>query len=108
MNITLNQIRDYIIFITSLIGGILIMSGYIQKVVIKILEPINQKIIGVEIDQCKNYLVRFLADVEKGKKLSELEYQRAYDAFDKYENEYHQNGYIHDWWNRVMKKERRK
>ena len=69
----------------------------------KLEKELNKKINSLGEDQCKNYLVRYLADVEDGEKVSELETERAYDAFGKYTNTYHGNSYIHSRWNKVMK-----
>lgn len=55
---------------------------------------------------CKNYLVRFLSDVELGKPVTDAEIQRAYEEFEQYVTIHHGNGYIHSKWELLMKEGR--
>lgn len=57
----------------------------------------NEKIDSLEINQCKDAIVDFISDVKSGKNVSSKE-ERAYEAYDKYTNVYHQNSYIHKLW----------
>ena len=125
-NLTLGNIASNILWLGAFIGGCLLLLKYAKSIFVKfITEPIteqmlknkqelnekindlqtdlNDKINVLGEDQCKNYLVRFLADVENGEIISEVETERAYDAYEKYTNVYHGNSYIHDRWNKVMK-----
>ncbi len=125
-NITLGTIASNIIWLGAFIGGCLLLLKYAKSIFKKVItEPItnqmlenkreldkkitdlqtdlNQKINVLGADQCKNYIVRYLADVENGENLSEVETERAYDAYEKYTNLYHGNSYIHSRWNKVMK-----
>lgn len=70
----------------------------------KKIKEVKDELSIVGADQCKNYLVRFLADVEKGQNLSEAEIERAYDAYEKYTKSYNGNSYIHDRWTKLMRK----
>lgn len=54
-------------------------------------EPINQKLTELTEDTqqlrlsvCKNYIVRFLADIEQGQAVDEVEKQRFYENYDLY------------------------
>lgn len=58
---------------------------------------INEKIDSLEINQCKDVIIDFISDVKSGKNVSPKE-ERAYEAYDKYSNVYHQNSYIHKLW----------
>lgn len=101
--ITLGQVSDTIAFIivfASSLGGFLVG---IKKIFSKQLEPLNSTLRQLDINQCKNYLVRFLADIERGEKLDNVEIQRAYEAYDHYTNDLKCNSYIHDKWNKLMK-----
>jgi peptidoglycan hydrolase CwlO-like protein len=60
-------------------------------------KQINQKIDAIEISQCKDAIVDFISDVKAGRNILSKE-ARAYEAYDKYVNEYHQNSYIHKLW----------
>lgn len=60
-------------------------------------KQINQKIDAIEISQCKDAIVDFISDVKAGRNISSKE-ARAYEAYDKYTNVFHQNSYIHKLW----------
>lgn len=57
----------------------------------------NAKIDSLEINQCKDVIIDFISDIKSGKNVSFKE-ERAYEAYDKYTNTYHQNSYIHKMW----------
>ncbi|MGF2526165.1 hypothetical protein ACQUW0_28105, partial [Ralstonia pseudosolanacearum] len=84
--------------------------GFLQKNLkktIKIeLDPINDNLKQLDISQCKNFLVRFLADVEQGNELDKVETERAYEVYDHYTNDLKQNSYIHKRWHQLMEKEK--
>ena len=58
----------------------------------------------IDVSQCKNFLVRFLADVEQGNELDEVEIERAYEISDPYTYDLKQNSYIHKRWQEFMEK----
>ena len=60
-------------------------------------KKLNNKIDSLEINQCKDAIIDFILDVKSGKNVSSKE-ERAYEAYDKYTNVYHQNSYIHKLW----------
>lgn len=101
--ITLGQISQWIGFILTFAGSISALLIGIKKIFTKQLEPINVTIKQLDINQCKNYLVRFLADVENGEKLDNVEIERAYEVYDHYTKDLNGNSYIHDKWERLMK-----
>lgn len=105
-NITLGQISDLLKFVIALAGSITTLIIALKKVLEKQLKPLNQSIIDLDKNQCKNYLVRFLADVERGENVDDVEITRAYDAYDHYVKDLHGNSYIHDKWNKLMKERR--
>ena len=121
-NLTLDTIATNLLWLVAFIGGIIAILKYCKSIVNNVItKPILEKmeankkelqkeinvvkedLIVVGEDQCKNYLVRFLADVEDGEELSGLEEERAYDAYEKYTKTYHGNSYIHDRWDKLMK-----
>ena len=114
-SITLGTLASNIIWLGAFIGGCLLLFKYAKSIFVKLItipiteqmlenkKELNKKINNLGEDQCKNYLARYLTDVEDGEKLSEIETQRAYDAYEKYTNIYHGNSYIHSRWNKVMK-----
>ncbi|MBO6243158.1 MAG: hypothetical protein J6O41_01125 [Clostridia bacterium] len=101
-NITLGQIGAFLTFLVGFIGAIKYLSNVIKTQLDKALKPINESIKELDISQCKNFLVDFLADVEQGKQLDEVEKERAYEIYDHYTNDLKQNSYIHKRWEELM------
>ncbi len=111
-------------FISVLIGSITTIIAILKKFIFKILKPttdeinnlnltlkeemamlkeeVNKKLDSIDENQCKNYIVRSLADIERGVKLDEVEIKRMYDAYDHYSNDLNGNSYIHSKWEKVM------
>lgn len=118
-NITLGQITTFLGIIAGLIGSISAIVLFMQKIFKKALknelEPIvdninniNNNIETLDVGQCKNYLVRYLKDVEQKNKLDEVEVERAYEIYDHYTNDLKQNSYIHKRWEELEVKNERK
>ena len=118
-NITLGQIVTFLGIIAGLIGSISAIVLFMQKIFKKALknelEPlvnnintINSNIETLDVGQCKNYLVRYLKDVEQKNKLDEVEVERAYEIYDHYTNDLKQNSYIHKRWEELEVKNERK
>ena len=70
------------------------------------LNELERAINNTNKNMCKNYLVRFLSDVELGKPVTDAEIQRAYEEFEQYETVHHGNGYIRSKWKLLMKEGR--
>jgi hypothetical protein len=70
-------------------------------------KKMDEKIDSLEINQCKDAIVDFISDVKSGKNVSSKE-ERAYEAYDKYTNVYHQNSYIHKLWEENINKDNTK
>lgn len=102
-NITLGQLSDWIQFALLFLGSVSTILIGMKKIFNKQLEPLNNTIKQLDINQCKNYLVRFLSDVENGEKLDNVEIERAYEVYDHYTKDLKGNSYIHDKWERLMK-----
>ena len=64
---------------------------------------INHNIDDIAISQCKDAIVDYVSGVKAGEDVS-LKEERAYEAYDKYTNKYHQNSYIHKLWEEVVEK----
>ena len=110
MDITIGQTIDFTILIASLISAVSVIVVAVTKIIDKQFEkridPINENIKSLDASQCKNFLVRFLADVENGEKLDEAEIERACETYDHYKNDLHQNSYIRRRWETLMNNER--
>ena len=104
MNITIGQISAFLTFIVGFISALVYLSNFMKKCLNKAFKPINDSIKNLDISQCKNFLVRFLADVEQGNELDKVEIERAYEIYDHYTNDLKQNSYIHQRWQELMDK----
>ena len=102
-HITLGQLTDWIQFILVLFGSIGSILFGMKKIFNKQLEPLHNTVKQLDIDQCKNHLARFLAAVESGKKLDNVEIAHAHEVYDPYRTDLNGNSYIHDKWERLMK-----
>ena len=93
---------DIIIKISSFISTLIIILTSINKIINYSLKPLNDKINKIDENQCRNYLVDFLSDIENGNKKSDCQINRAYEVYDHYINDLKENSYIKDKWNKVM------
>lgn len=101
--VTLGEIFNVLKFIVEFVGIVgTILIGF-KKIINKQLEPINKKIIKIDENQCRNFLVDFLADIDKGIKKDDVQIKRAYEVYEHYTNELHKNSYIHDKWEKARK-----
>lgn len=68
-----------------------IVHGWFSEGLEEGFKPVNQKLTELTNDTqqlrlsvCKNYIVRFLADLEQGQEVDEVERQRFYENYDLY------------------------
>lgn len=101
-NITIGEISTFLALLVGIIGSAKYLSNELQKHLKNTLKPLNDSILDLDKSQCKNFLVRFLADVEQGNELDEVEKERAYEIYDHYTNDLKQNSYIHKRWEELM------
>lgn len=110
MKMTISDIAVFLGLIAGIITSLGVILVPIKKSLTKVIkneiEPINQNIKNLDVGQCKNFLVRFLADVEQGQKLDQVEKERAYEIYDHYTNDLKQNSYIHVRWTQLMEKDK--
>ncbi len=69
----------------------------------KELEEIKKSLFEIDKSACKNFLVRFLRDVENGETMDDVEVERAYETYGHYRDILDGNGYIAKKWERLMK-----
>lgn len=129
-SITLGQVAEFLAWIAGVIGSVsaiaVVVVRFHNKSTTKMLEPINTEIAkmstrldnsitdlkkdldtsikNLDISQCRNFLVRFLGDMERGTEIDPVEVQRAYDIMEHYTEDLHMNSYIKDRWDEVMNK----
>lgn len=116
MVIAVEDITAFISVVAGVItGGLVIFkfaSSIVQKWICSLLKPVNDKIDEsnkaimtrldanaeeikqMQLEQYKNFLTRYLADVERGVQLSEIELERFNDINTKYGN-LGGNSYVH-------------
>lgn len=102
-NITIGQVVAILGIIAGLITSISTICVFCKKAINKGFEPIYKKIDKIDENQCRNFLVDFLADVENGIEKDEVQIKRAYEVYEHYTNDLHKNSYIHDKWEKLMK-----
>ena len=112
-NLTLGVISGGLVFIVGLISAVKYLQGVLKEYLTALLKDefsgINQKLDSmdgkldkVDLEACKNFLVRFLADAERGDKITEIEKQRFWEEYEHYTG-MGGNSYIHEWVERLKK-----
>ena len=61
-----------------------------------LVEQVGQQALNADLAACKNFLVRFLADVEQGQPVDDVEMHRFWETYDHYERDLGQNSYIRE------------
>lgn len=96
-SITLGQISKLLAFLVALIGSIEYLSVRLKKwmktTFKEEINPISKRLNELEIGTDKNFLVRFLSDVDQGSKIDEVEFERFYETYKRY-HELGGNSYI--------------
>lgn len=94
-DLTLGNIAEYIGILAAIIGGGGVLYGKLKKwltslfseQMVKIekeIKSLETKIETSDMQSCKNFLVRCLADVERGEPMSETEKERFYEQYEHY------------------------
>ena len=93
--ITIGQIATAISLLVGLISGIgflyaklktWVSNAFKEQLVdiAKRFDETDKKIDRVEMENCKNYLVRFMSDVEQKKVIDEVELERFFEEYERY------------------------
>ena len=111
-NLTLEQISAALLFIVALIGGV----KYLKKELVNFLNNLldskfkttNSKIDDVatalrtlDVQTTRNFLVRYLADVERGQYVYDTEKEQFWKEYDHYIDELKENSFIKKWVERL-------
>ena len=94
--ITLGQIAVAVTFIVGLLSGIGYLRKHLKEWITKPLkeqlDPLNNKInelhqhiADVDLESCKNFLVTFLSEIDKGDRVDEIERERFWEQYQHYE-----------------------
>lgn len=109
----MENIANWVGLIAGLITGLTTICLFCKKLINKGFEPVykkideqntkvNKRLDKLDMNQCRNFLVSFLSDVEANEQINEIRIKRAYEMYDHY-CELGGNSYIHDKWEKLMK-----
>lgn len=93
--ITLEQIATWVAFLAAFGGSVAAIIRGVNKAVSKLLEPLSKQIENVDRENCKNFLVTFLAETERGQEHDQIELERFHEQFEHYKS-IGGNSYIKD------------
>ena len=115
-NLTLGEIAIALAFIVGLYGSIKYIKKVIKdsiegvvkasiksaldsefKTMNKKLDDVQASVQKLDVYTTKNFLVRYLADIERGEVIFESEKQRFWEEYDHYTDELKENSYIKEW-----------
>ena len=107
-NITLLDISVIVLFVVGLIRGVQELKKSIKEFLEKLLadqfKGVNDKLTDMQssitvLDKqaCKNFLVRYLADIERGDIIYDSEKQRFWEEYDHYTKDLGENSFIKEW-----------
>lgn len=93
--ITLDDIARVAAFLVALGGSVAAIIRGVKTAVGKLLEPLAKQIRDVDLENCKNFLVTFLASCERGEAHDQIELERFHEEFAHYQK-LGGNSYIKD------------
>lgn len=111
-NLTLQEISVAIVFIGGLIAGVKYLKKeledclkeFLERLLNKQFEDVNDKLDAMQgsirtldVQATKNFLVRYLADIEREDVIFDTEKQRFWEEYDHYVNDLKENSYIKEW-----------
>lgn len=113
-DLTLGEISVAILFIVGLIGGVNYLKNAIKESIKKFLDDqfkgINGKldtmqssIRTLDVQVTKNFLVRYLSDVEREDVIYDAEKQRFWEEYDHYIKDLGENSFIKEWVHNLQK-----
>ena len=111
-NLTMEQISVGILFIVGLIGGVKYLKTEITNFFDKLLDSkfqtTNSKIDNVakelrnlDVQTTRNFLVRYLADIERGQFIYDTEKEQFWKEYDHYIDDLKENSFIKKWVERL-------
>lgn len=111
-HLTLEQVSAAILFIVALYGGVKYLKKEIKDFLDKLLDSkfttTNNKIDDIasalrtlDVQTTRNFLVRYLADIERGQYIYDSEKQQFWNEYDHYIKELKENSFIEKWVERL-------
>ena len=94
-NITLGQIGLAVAFLVSLLTGFAYLKTQLKATmkdllkdqldsIDKSLDDLKKRVDDVDLQSTKNFLVRYLSDVERGREIDEIERERFWEQYQHY------------------------
>lgn len=83
-NITISEIGGFLALVVGIIGSIEFLITRLKNIFKKELIPINNRLDNIELSTDKNFLVRFLSDIEQGNPIDDVEKERFYETYERY------------------------
>jgi hypothetical protein len=87
-DITLGEIAVGLAFIVALIASVKSLrkdiKTWIKEVMKEEIAPLKKSVEETDLENCKNYLVTFLSELERGEPKDEIEYQRFWEQYERY------------------------
>lgn len=113
-NWTVEQIATGLAILVGVVSGVTYLTKQLKDWIEKLLDSkfkdlnaridsIEDKIDKVDTETCKNFLVRFLADVENGTVIFDAEKQRFWEEYEHYIST-GGNSYVKEWVDKLKKK----
>ena len=111
-NLTIEEVSAGLLFIVAFIGGV----KYLKKELVNFLNNLldskfkttNSKIDDVatalrtlDVQTTRNFLVRYLADIERGQFIYDTEKEQFWKEYDHYIDELKENSFIKKWVERL-------
>lgn len=101
---TIGQAATYLSVAAGIIGSVTILYNAVRKLLTGMLQEqtkdiskqiggLSDRVDGMRMDQCKNFIISCVADVERGAELTEMQMQRFSECYDYY-IAHKGNGYI--------------
>lgn len=101
--ITLNQIRDFFLWIIAFGTATITIVKAVQKAIDKGFMPIEKKIDKVDMNATKNYLVQQIGEIDRNGYIDGATKVRFYEQMQHYEKDLKGNSYIKDEVDRLKK-----
>lgn len=96
----METLQTIIVSLASILSACTVIAVAIKKWLI---DPVMKKIDKLDVHQCRNFLVEFLADIDAGVEKDECQIRLAYETYDHYRKELGGNSYVKDKWEKLMK-----
>lgn len=105
-HVTVGQITTGITLLATFIGSAIAVYKYfcslLGKQIEESLKPLSSKVDSIannmndmDLNRCKDFLVRFISDLEQGQVVSDIELERFHETYAHYQK-IGGNSYIHD------------